>query len=195
MGTTEGNPDIKTETIRVFFAIWPDDAARKQLAGLAEQLREAMLCSGRKTKAENIHLTLVFVGEVDASKLEALCRVADEIKDSGARAFDFALEKIRHWKRNRIVYAAAGRVPQELTDLVSALADALSAAGFSLEQRTYKPHVTLMRDALCQSLPELAEPITWRVREWMLVKSEQTDGGPVYTPMGRWLLKNQETSE
>lgn len=190
MRTTEGNPDIKTETLRVFFAIWPDDGVRKQLAGLAEQLREAALCSGRKTKAENIHLTLVFVGEVDASKLGALCRVADEIKDSSACAFDFALEKIRHWKRNRIVYASTVEIPQGLINLVSTLTDALSAAGFSLEQRAYKPHVTLMRDALCQSLPELAEPITWRVREWMLVKSEQTGDGPVYTPMGRWPLKS-----
>ena len=195
MRITEGKPDIKTETTRVFFAIWPDDVARKQLAGLAEQLRETALCSGRKTKAENIHLTLVFVGEVDAGKLKVLCRVADEIKDSGACAFDFALEKIRHWKRNRIVYAAAGGIPQELGDLVSALADALSAAGFSLEQRTYKPHVTLMRDALCQSLPELAEPIIWRVHEWMLVRSEQTSSGPVYTPIRCWPLKNQAISE
>ena len=72
MRITERNPDIKEETIRVFFAIWPDDVAQTKLAGLAEQLRGESLCSGRKTKAENIHLTLVFVGEVDASKLEAL---------------------------------------------------------------------------------------------------------------------------
>lgn len=188
MRITERNPDIKEETIRVFFAIWPDDVAQTKLAGLAEQLRGESLCSGRKTKAENIHLTLVFVGEVDASKLEALCLTADGIKDFGARAFDFVVEKIRYWKRNRIVYAAADGVPRELIDLVSALEDALSAAGFSLEQRAYKPHVTLMRDALCQTLPELAEPIVWRVREWILVKSEQTSGGPVYTPIGRWPL-------
>lgn len=188
MRTTESNLDISEETIRVFFAIWPDDTAWKQLAGLAERLRGEALCVGRKTKAENIHLTLVFVGEVGASKLEMLCLAADRIKDSGASAFDFAVEKIRYWKRNRIVYAATDRIPPELIDLVSALEDALSTAGFTLERRAYKPHITLMRDALCQTLPELAEPIAWRVREWMLVKSEQTSSGPVYTPIGRWPL-------
>lgn len=188
MRTTESNPDISEGTTRVFFAIWPDDAARKQLAGLAEQLRGEALCVGRKTKAENIHLTLVFVGEVGASKLETLCLAADRIKDSGASAFDFAVEEIRYWKRNRILYAATGGIPPKLIDLVSALENALSTAGFTLEQRAYKPHITLMRDASCQTLPELAEPIAWQVREWMLVKSEQTSSGPVYTPIRRWPL-------
>ncbi|ARO88718.1 RNA 2',3'-cyclic phosphodiesterase [Nitrosospira lacus] len=188
MRITERNPDIREETLRVFFAIWPGDVARVQLSGLAEQLRGKSFCSGRKTKTENIHLTLVFVGEVGASKLDALYRVADEIKDSGMSAFDFVVEKIRYWKRNRIVYATTGGIPPELTGLVSTLECALSTAGFVLEQRTYKPHITLMRDALCQTLPELAEPIAWQVREWMLVKSEQTSGGSVYTPIGRWPL-------
>lgn len=188
MRTTESNPDIREETIRVFFAVWPDDVARTQLAGLVEQLREESLCIGRKTKAENIHLTLVFVGEVGASKLATLRLAADGIKDPCASTFDFVVGKIRYWKRNRIVYAATGGIPPKLMDLVSALEDALSTAGFTLEQRAYKPHITLMRDALCQTLPELAEPIIWRVREWMLVKSEQTSSGPVYTPIGRWPL-------
>lgn len=188
MRITERNPDIREEIVRVFFAIWPDEVARTQLAGLAEQLRGESLCGGRKTKAENIHLTLVFVGEVDASKLEEIRLAVDGIKDSGARAFDFVVEKICYWKRNRIAYAAADGIPRELMDLVSALENALSTAGFVLEQRAYKPHITLMRDASCQALPELAEPIVWRVREWILVKSEQTSGGPVYTPIGRWAL-------
>ena len=188
MRTTESNLDISQGTIWVFFALWPDDAARKQLAGLAEQLRGEAFCVGRKTKAENIHLTLVFVGKVGASKLETLCLAADRIKNSGARAFDFAVEEIRYWKRNRIVCAATDGIPSKLIDLVSALEDALSTAGFTLERRAYKPHITLIRDASCQTLPELAEPITWRAREWMLVKSEQTSSGPVYTPIGRWPL-------
>lgn len=189
--------EIKTNTgstggnVRVFFAIWPDNAAQKALGGLIEKLGLDSLCGGRKTKAENIHLTLVFVGEVDPGRLDALSGAADEIRDSGrARAFNFAIEEIRYWKHNNVVYGAPAKVPQELIDLVNALQGALSAAGFSLEQRAYAPHVTLMRNAFCPALPKLPEPIAWRAREWVLIKSEQTGNGSVYAPIGRWSLEN-----
>ena len=54
---------------------------------------------------------------------------------------------------------------------------------------TYAPHITLMRNAFCPILPELAEPVAWRVRKWMLVKSEQTGNGSVYTPIRCWPLE------
>lgn len=185
---TKNNAENTGRTVRVFFAIWPDNAAREQMAGLAKQLRLASLCNGREIKAENIHLTLAFVGEIEPSRVEALRMVADGTRDAGARAFDFTVEEVRYWKHNHIVYAAPISAPQELLDLVNALSERLAAAGFSLEQRAYAPHITLMRNASCQSAPELLEPVAWRVREWRLIKSEQTSGGSVYTPIGRWSL-------
>lgn len=175
-------------TIRVFFAIWPDNAAQEQMAGLAKRLRLESLCGGRKTKADNIHLTLVFIGDVDAITLETLREAANKIKDTETRAFDFVVDTVRYWKHNQIVYATTDSVPRELIDLVSALQDALSAAGFPLEQRPYIPHITLMKRASCQTLPQLPGPVVWRVREWMLVKSEQTNDGSVYSPVHRWSL-------
>jgi 2'-5' RNA ligase len=192
MRTAEENRGTKERTVRVFFAIWPDDAAQKQLAALTERLQAESLCSGRKIEPENIHLTLVFVGEVDSGKLAALCRAADGIKGSDARAFDVVIEEIRYWKHNRIVYAATRQIPQNLMNLASALQDALSVAGFPIERRAYRPHITLMRKASCQPLPELAEPIAWRAIEWILVKSEQTSDGSVYSPIGRWPLITSE---
>ena len=184
---TKNNAESTGRTVRVFFAIWPDYAAQKQMIGLAKRL-SLSLCNGREMKAENIHLTLVFVGEIEPDRLEALQMVADGIRGSGVRAFDFAVEEIRYWKHKRIVYAAPLSVPQELLDLVDALSGGLAAAGFSVEQRAYAPHITLMRNASCQTVPQLAESIVWRVREWMLIKSEQTSDGSVYTPIGRWPL-------
>jgi 2'-5' RNA ligase len=185
---TKNKAENTGRTVRVFFAIWPDNAAREQIAGLAKQLRLALLCNGREIKAENIHLTLAFVGEIEPSRVEALRMVADGTRDAGARAFDFTVEEVHYWKHNRIVYAAPISAPQELLDLVNALSERLAAAGFSLEQRAYAPHITLMRNASCQSAPKLPEPVAWRVREWRLIKSEQTSGGSVYTPIGRWPL-------
>ncbi len=189
MPITEENIGSAGRAYRIFFAIWPDNDAQKQLAGLAKQLRLESLCGGRKIKAENIHLTLVFVGKVYPDSLKALYDAGNRINQSSSPAFDLVIDEIRYWKHNHIVYLAPGKVPHELVNLVGALRDAISTAGFSLEQRAYAPHITLMRNAFCQPLPELPEPMAWRVREWTLVKSEQTSNGSVYTPVGRWSLE------
>ena len=178
---------VRQKTVRLFFAIWPDKETHMPLGRLTGRLES--FCEGRKTKAENIHLTLVFVGEVDASQVDALCQAADEIEGSGAKAFDLVIERICMWKRKNIVYAEINEVPKPLIDLVEALQSRLSLAGFSLEERPYKPHITLMRNASCKTLPELAEPMVWRAREWVLVKSDQTSDGSVYTTIGRWSLE------
>ena len=192
MATTEENIGSEGGVYRIFFAIWPDNDAQKQLAGLAKQLRLESLCGGRKIKAENIHLTLVFVGKVCSDSLKALYDAGDRINQSGSPAFDLVIDEIRYWKHNHIVCLVPGKVPHELANLVSALREVISTAGFSLEQRAYVPHITLMRNAFCQTLPQLAEPLTWQVREWMLVKSEQTSNGSVYTPIRCWPLKVSE---
>lgn len=195
MPATETNTAVREETVRVFFAIWPDVAAQRRLAELAERLET--VCDGRKVRAENIHLTLVFLGEVSVDRLDALCQAASEVQGAGVRAFNFAIEEIRYWKHNRIAYAGTVRIPQELLDLVSTLQSTLSAARFSFDrQASYIPHITLVRRARCPApstelrtgLPELVEPVVWPVREWVLVKSEQANGRSVYLPIGRWSL-------
>ncbi|MCX7184306.1 MAG: RNA 2',3'-cyclic phosphodiesterase [Nitrosospira sp.] len=180
------NTAVKEETVRVFFAIWPDAAAQKQLAELAERLEA--VCDGRKARVENIHLTLVFLGEVSVDRLDALCHVANKVRDAGVQAFDFAVEEVHYWKHNRIAYAGTAKVPQGLLDLANALQSALFAAGFAFDRQAYVPHITLVRKARCQALPELAQPIVWPVREWVLVKSGQANGRSGYTPIGRWPL-------
>ncbi len=186
MQATETNTAVREETVRVFFAIWPDAAAQKRLTKLAEQLEA--VCDGRKVRAENIHLTLVFLGEVSVNRLDALCQVANEVRGAGVQTFDFAIEEVHYWKHNRIAYAGTAKVPQGLLDLANALQSALFAGGFAFDRQAYVPHITLVRKARCSALPELAQPIVWPVREWVLVKSGQANGRSGYTPIGRWPL-------
>lgn len=184
---------IGLRPVRVFFALWPDPATQRQLGSVVEQLRLDVFCGGRKTKLQNIHLTLLFLGDVDAGRLPVLRQVADGIRESETRAFDFTIEEIGYWRHNRIVYLAPRALPAELGHLVSRLENGVLNAGFPLESRPYAPHITLMRNARCPAspvfAPELPAPITWRAREWLLVKSEQTSGGSAYAPLGRWSLK------
>jgi len=174
-------------SVRVFFAIWPKDAVWRQLCGLSETLE--LVCGGRRTRAESIHLTLIFLGDMETSQLDALCLAVNTVK---GQAFNFIVDGIRYWKFNRVVYAGAGEVPLELFDLVGSLKDTLSANGFLFDHRAFTPHITLVRKVqphvLPKSLKSLSEPIVWPVSEWILVKSEQAGDGLVYTPIGRWSL-------
>jgi 2'-5' RNA ligase len=55
---------------RMFFALWPDAAARAALAGLAAEVVRGG--GGRAPAAANLHLTLAFVGAVAPERREAL---------------------------------------------------------------------------------------------------------------------------
>src|SRR5215213_1122728 len=48
--------------LRLFFAVQPDDSARQLLSNLAGEV--ARLTVGRAARAENLHVTLAFLGEV-----------------------------------------------------------------------------------------------------------------------------------
>lgn len=180
------------DTVRVFFAIWPDAIARKRLLEIAGGLQWNSGFTGRRIKAENIHLTLVFVGNVDKSGLEALCRAAEGIAKLPKRSFELVIQEIGCWKHNRIAYVAPREIPAALKELVGLLQKAIESVGFSTEERAYKPHVTLMRDATCAGLSPRIEPVVWEVREWLLVKSEQTREGVLYSPVARWKLGTSE---
>lgn len=91
-----------------------------------------------------MHNTLVFLGEVDIERQEALQLAAQEVSSP---AFQLVFDTARYWGRNHLVYAAPSNVIPKLTELVSKLEHTLLRHQFKFEQRVYKPHVTLLRHA------------------------------------------------
>lgn len=86
---------------RVFFALWPDEAVRSALSAWQPSLRE--LCGGDAMRADTLHSTLVFLGEVETHRLEALLLAAREVAGS---PFEIDFDVARYWGHNHIVYAA-----------------------------------------------------------------------------------------
>ena len=138
-------------------------------------------------REETLHNTLVFIGEIDQSRLEALKLSALEVS---ASRFELSFEQAHYWGHNRIVYAAPDQVPPRLMQLHDVLAQCLSRHQFSFDQREYQPHITLIRNALPtdELLPEL-QPVSWQVKDFALVQSEQQDGQPNYRVLARFPLK------
>jgi len=170
-------------TLRLFFALWPDEATQEQFALAGQMLHRA--CGGKRTRRENIHLTLAFLGDVAADRVETVRAVAGRI---AVPAFDLSFDRLGWWRRNQIAWSAPSEAPQPLFDLVSGLQAGLVAEGFKTEDRPYVPHLTLLRRAHCKEAHSAAEPIPWPVREFVLVSSVVSENGSAYEIIGRWKL-------
>jgi RNA 2',3'-cyclic 3'-phosphodiesterase len=184
MRLTEKDADPKIKSIRVFFAISPNEFVQKQLAHQAEILEPT--CGGRKIRTQNFHLTLLFLGEVSMHHIAILQKT---MKNIPAKRFELILDKVCYWKRNQIVYIQANQFPNELFLLVDSLKTALSEAGFLFDKYTYRPHVTLIRKATRSVEINLHTPIKWHVNKWSLIQSKQTEHGVDYIPLKQWNLK------
>ena len=163
------------QSLRTFFALWPDDAVRTELAQRATWAAKA--CGGRSTPSPLLHLTLAFIGATSRERMPALVALMDAIAQP---PFVLDLDQCGWWRHNGVVWAGARAVPEPLLDLQHALASGAERLGFSLDVRPYAPHLTLARDA-GRSPPSTSLPTRgWQVRSFVLVSSQQAPAGPRY---------------
>lgn len=177
---------------RVFFALWPDEGVRKALAAATGKLHA--LHGGRQTRPDSIHLTLVFIGQVDQERIHELLVMAQAIQ---VAHFDIDFDKAECWRHNRIGCLGASETPEGLRALVMALESGLKTLEIPYDKRPYKPHITLLRKADCRKVTDTGEtekknpalgPIRWPARDFVLVKSSLRPDGARYGELGRWPL-------
>jgi 2'-5' RNA ligase len=170
--------------LRYFFALWPDQAVRDRLNALALASRPG---EGRRHSADDLHITLVFIGQIAPSQKHCMEDVANSVR---GRAFELSIDHTGYWSRPRIFWASPGESPQALSQLVADLNHALMGCGYEPQRRSYKPHVTLYRKARQVVPSQLAEPIIWSVNEFVLACSaNQGLSGGRYQVLRRWALE------
>lgn len=172
----------KESAIRLFFALWPNDAERAALAAWQPPLLE--LCRGKAMRADTLHATLVFLGEVSVHRLEALQLAAEE---AAFHRFELNLSAAHYWGHNHIIYAAPDSVPSQLSALVNELESRLRKHRFRFEQRAYKPHVTLLRHARWSDgeLPPMPA-VRWHINDFALVQSLCDEQSSRYEVLARF---------
>ncbi len=163
---------------RLFFALWPDDELRAQLVA---RTAHALTQQPRVMQPENLHVTLAFIGAVPAAQLQAVIAIGNSVVFTGG---ELVFEQLTIWQPAHVLVLKAVQVPQALQQLVSALQQRLTAAGFQLDQRQYQPHVTLARDvrvtASEKSSETTIEPLHWHARQFVLVESIRHEQGVRY---------------
>jgi len=162
---------------RHFFALWPDPAAATALAALARELAE--VSGGKPVPREKIHLTLAFLGVIEADALERARAAADTIR---AAAFEVRLDRAGSFRGARVGWAGCESPAPGLLDLAGQLGRALEAAGLQLDKRPFAPHVTLARKIRTSIGREPIGPIGWHAGAFALVRSEAGR----YETLGSW---------
>ena len=113
----------RPETYRLFFALWPDGQTREALTRLQKALAVG---GGRRMQPENIHLTLAFIGNVDADTRRCLI---DQARQVSGPALTFPVERVGHFPRPRVVWVGPDRTPESMSTLVDRLNAALAPCG------------------------------------------------------------------
>ena len=167
---------------RLFFALWPDEEVRRGLRAVQSAMPRH---GGRPVHVEDVHVTLVFLGDVELDRLPSLLDAAAGVRGSG---FDLLVDRQGYWPRPRVAWCAPSQVPEPLVALVQALSRALAGCGFEPERRPYSPHITLYRNSAGVPDAGLANPVRWPCRDFVLVESNPAREGPRYIVLAHWPL-------
>jgi 2'-5' RNA ligase len=113
-----------------------------ELAQALTRLTRAIeLPKGRPAALENLHLTLVFLGEVAEPKLPP---IEQELSELTFAAFQLKLTTLNTFPRAGILFAEI-EPTRPLLQLQSKAAAAMVRCGFAPETHPYHPHITLAR--------------------------------------------------
>lgn len=186
--------------LRTFIAIDLGKTIRERCIALQETLARA----GTEVKwvePENLHVTLLFLGEVDARDVPAVCQ-AVALACAEQPAFTLSVETVGCFpnpRRPRVVWVGVGEGAEEVIALHDALESPLLQLGcYRREERRYTPHITLGRvrgNGSTESLATaLARKADWQagsidVNEVLVLSSELTPRGPVYAVLSRARLQ------
>jgi len=165
-------------TKRVFFGLWPDNRQRDRLRDVINSVAKTV--EGRAVDRRNWHITLAFIGDVEAHQIAALQERAAGIP---VPPFRLGFDRLEYWARPKIACLVAPTVPTELQELVLALNGVLEASGIVPEDRTYRPHITVSRNARPFATERLAQRTMTEWSSIELIESMTVPGGVSYAPL------------
>ena len=166
---------------RLFFALWPDAPQRRACREAYGPILAA--ARGRPVAADNLHVTLEFLGAVPDSSLDVLAALGVAVvlpEDS------LVFDRIECWRRAASLVAVPSAVATGLVATQGTLRDALKERGFRVDSRPFRPHLTLARKVVAPPPTVPDTRVEWRIAELALVESAPGAQGSRYVPLARW---------
>ncbi len=165
--------------MRLFIAINFDENMTDALIEMQDDLMRYGV-KGNFTRSENLHMTLVFIGESDEPE-----KIEEIMRGVMLRSFTIKVSGTRRFKD--MIFASVEDNP-DLSDYVKRLRHALSDNDIDFDKKRFMSHITLVRRAVgSKDIPMLSGENAsekMRVNGISLMKSEQGKHGMVYTEIG-----------
>ena len=167
---------------RLFFALWPSDGFRAEVAEATATIARAS--GGRAIPPLNFHVTLLFLGDVLQSRLDAIQRAGAAAAD--LPSFELSFERVEAWGRKVLCLTTSAH--PEAARLAEKLRDSVNDEPLSFSEHEFRPHITLARDLPRTLAPEALSPLRMKVRDFVLVESQRDARGSNYSVIARWPL-------
>lgn len=173
--------------MRLFIAIKLNEETRSHTMGILNKL-ESCSNKGNFTPKEKLHITLVFLGETQVNRIEEITSAINSIEE---KAFCISLSQIGVFNMGRKgpLYWLGVAKNKHLIAIREQLYKDLKQKGFELQNRKFKPHITLGRNVKISNqkaflaLKHCAakNKFKFRVDSICLYNSERTNGETHFT--------------
>jgi len=169
--------------MRLFIAINFSDEVKDALCETAAELKAASR-RGRVVRRENLHLTLVFIGETDCVD-DILAVIEEAAKEAFTEPIAITLSEAGIFKgRGGDLHWVGVENTPALKRLARELAEGLRAEGFEIEKRRFTPHITIGREIVLSGPADIrVHAASMTADHISLMKSERADGRLVYTEL------------
>ena len=171
--------------MRLFIAIQLNEEMRNLLGDIQDSYRR-MAVRGNYTPAENLHLTLAFIGEYDDPD-----KVLEALEAVSFQPFRISLDRTGcfgdlHW-------TGIADSPQ-IDNLVKQIRHALANAGIPFDKKRFRAHITFLRRATFPRGAKTPFPgiktANMLVEEIALMCSTRGKHGMIYTKIGAVEARN-----
>lgn len=186
-------------TIRAFIACDIPEYLLETVSQVQDRLRKSA-ADVSWTKISGIHITLIFLGEIEEKLLDDLELVIIE-SSKGQPPFDICIKRggaFPSLRNPRVLWLGVEDETKGLSSLQHNMEDGLKALGLEAEEREFTPHITLGRvrgskgrERLSAAFSELrdAEIGSFTIDRVILYKSELKPAGAVYTKLKEVMLQ------
>ncbi|MEO0076828.1 MAG: RNA 2',3'-cyclic phosphodiesterase [candidate division WOR-3 bacterium] len=176
----------KLQKIRAFIAVEIPQKVRTEICQLIDRFAQTGQ-SVKWVKPENLHITLLFLGDIDQNFLQQSIEQLTGIAKS-EKGFKMSLKNFGAFpsqRMPRVVWIGVDQGAQALIDLQAKIEAAFTTIGYKPEERKFHPHLTIGRVRERMSNAEQVfntryQSEVFTINSLVLFKSTLTPQGPIY---------------
>ena len=171
--------------IRLFLGLKPSVPQVQALVTLQRQLAEL----GRPVPADNLHMTLFFLGTIEREKADAFVRAIDS---QTWPSYRLTLDQLSLWRKPKIVCLRGIACDEKLQQSVEKIREIAKTVALEDPFTVYTPHITLLRKATV--LPDdsqkfVTEPLILSAESMHVFQSISHESGVEYKIIKSWPLR------